>query len=538
MTPTNLRPDLAQHLAQRLQAFGDGFRHNLAVIGPPGSGKTFQLQHLLQHRPPQMLVIYCPLYKESGRSLVERLLMAILQAGLAHAPTEHAPSGGDTSPSLQTWLRRAQPVLPKTTAAMQPIEALLSRRLYGDAFSRTLDTIPMLIEESQRPCVLILDEFLGLEESGLTHAFHELGKRVMTWPTTLFILCSSSPHRARMILRERLQLLFGQFELLTTEALEPHTAIAWVHHELRTLKGGKAMSPFLVRWLGASPWYVSVLLKRLKEAAALRGTKELSEALFFQAAWDVLGSPDGPLHQWCSSRMNALVQLRQGARALEALSHIAAGARTTTEIGRRIGRSELPGSLQLLVEHDLVQRRGACWLIPDPVLRCWLTAVFPGQRSAGMTDVTATRGRFERYLSGTWIQWLHTNQLSFPEQVKRLFTQFKDDTLSLDSKIGRLPPFRSITAQRPNPQTPEVYLVAEGDGKRWCCTVQEGLVNEAAVANFDTFCRTQTPKPSRKVVISRAGIDDNARLLAKAHNMWVWSPDDLNVLLELYGRAP
>ena len=57
MNPTNLRPELAHHLRQRLNAFGEGFRHNLALLGPPGSGKTFQLQELIRARPTNALVI-------------------------------------------------------------------------------------------------------------------------------------------------------------------------------------------------------------------------------------------------------------------------------------------------------------------------------------------------------------------------------------------------------------------------------------------------------------------------------------------------
>ena len=85
MTTSNLRPELARHLEQRLKAFGEGFRHNLALIGPPGSGKTFQLQHLLLHAPANLLLVYCPLYRESCRSFLHRFLSAILQAALSSA---------------------------------------------------------------------------------------------------------------------------------------------------------------------------------------------------------------------------------------------------------------------------------------------------------------------------------------------------------------------------------------------------------------------------------------------------------------------
>ena len=209
-----------------------------------------------------------------------------------------------------------------------------------------------------------------------------------------------------------------------------------------------------------------------------------------------------------------------------------------TEIGTRVGRAGLPGTLQLLLEQDLIQRTGMCWIIPDPVLRCWLAAVLPAQRSVGPLGERAVRERFEQYLSAVWNQWVQTTQLSFSEQVTRVLTNFRDDTVSLDSKIGRLQRFSTVAVQRPvEAQGASVYLIAEGEGRRWCAAVREGLVDEPMIARFDAFCRTQTPRPSRKIVISRRGVDDNARLLAKAKNMWVWAADDLDVLLDLYGSS-
>ena len=546
MTQTDLRPDITRHLRQRLEAFRDGFRQNLALIGPPGSGKTFQLHQLLANPPAHLVLLYCPLYRESCRSFLHRFASIILHAGVARAsqasassPTEplerQGSSGHAGTLPLEALLDRVAAHLPNTAMALRPIEGLLARRLYSEALNRTLDAIPILSEERGQSSVLILDEFLFLEELGLGHAFHELGKRVMTWPATLFILSSSSPFRARAILRERLQLLFGQFELITLETLEPRGTAAWVQQELRGLRGAKTLSAFLVQWLGAYPWYLAVFLKRLRELATLRKTSELTEALFFQTAWDVLGSSEGILHQWSLSRTDALTHDRQGARALEAVLHIATGGRTTTEIGKRMGRADLSGALQLLVEHDLVERKGTCWFIPDPLLRCWLAAVLMAQRSGAGLSAAATRSRFEQYLAAAWAQWLQASQLSFPERVARLFSCFSDDTVSLDSKTGRLPRFQTVTTQRPSPQGGAVYLLAEGEGKRWCASVQEGLVDENAIARFDAFCRAQTLKPSRKVVITQAGVDANGRLLAKANNMWVWTADDLEVLRELYG---
>jgi hypothetical protein len=541
MTITNLRPDLTHHLSQRLTAFGEGFRHNLALIGPPGSGKTFQLHQLLAHHPPGLTVVYCPLYRESCRSFLHRFLCAILQAGLpADGTTGGLPPPSQAGAELQAGhpldavLSRAEPVLPKTASAVRQVESLLARRLYGEAFARALDTIPVLAEERRQPCLLILDEFLFLEELGLGHAFHELGKRVMTWPSILFILASSSEHRARTILRERLQLLFGQFELVRLDALDPKQAAAWVQQELRTIRGAKAMVPFLIQWLDGYPWYLTVFLKRLQERAALGKAPDLGEPLFLRTAWDLLGSAEGTLHHWCASRLDALAHGRFGARAVDALIQIAEGARTTTELGKRVGRGGLSEALQLLLEQDTAQRNGTCWIVPDPILRCWLSTILSPQRADARPDEADARQRFERHLRALWTHWMQTHQLSFPEQVVELFGRFCDDTVSLDSKTGRLPKFDTIQTVRPDALGSDVYLVADGQGKRWCAAVRSAPPDERAIASFDAFCRAQTPKPSRKVVVMQAGMHQHIRLLAKAANMWVWEPAELHLLMDLY----
>jgi hypothetical protein len=529
MTATNLRPELAQRLRQRLDAFAEGFRHNLALLGPLGSGKTFQLQQLITPKSPALLIVYCPLFRESARSFLRRFLCAIVQAA---EPLEDAAAAGQVlrvlggasdAPaefSLELLLQRAEPRLPKTAAAIRNIEPLLGRRLYGEAFSRALDTIPVLVQECGRPCVLMLDEFLFLEELGLVHAFHELGKRVMTWPKTLFIFSSSSVHRARTILRERLQLLFGQFELLTLDAVDAGQAAAWIRQELRGIRGAKTVSPFLTQWLGGYPWYLTVFLRRLRELATLGRRADVTEPLFLQTAWDLLGSAGGTLHQWCSSRVDDLSHGRVGARALEALIHIACGSRTMTDLSKRIGRGGLSETLQLLVERDLAQRNGTCWMVPDPILRCWVSTVLLAQRSDAHPSGADVCHRVEENLRGRWADWMRTTQLSFPDQVTALFGKFCDDTVSLDSKTGRLPKFQTIAAHAPDPETEAVYLVAEGQGKRWCASVQATPIGEGAIADFDAFCRAQNPKPSRKVVVGKLGLEENARLLAKAANMW------------------
>ena len=62
-------------------------------------------------------------------------------------------------------------------------------------------------------------------------------------------------------------------------------------------------------------------------------------------------------------------------------------------------------------------------------------------------------------------------------------------------------------------------------------------MDDNAIVRFEAFCRAQAPRPARKVVITPAGLDQHARVLAKSVNMWVWESGDLRLLMDLYGRA-
>jgi hypothetical protein len=176
-------------------------------------------------------------------------------------------------------------------------------------------------------------------------------------------------------------------------------------------------------------------------------------------------------------------------------------------------------------------------MVSDPVLRCWLSTVLAAQRLNAQMPAAGQRERFEQHLRSLWTRWMHAHQLSFPEQVIELFGKFSDETVALDSKTGRLPKFDRIDTHRADAAPAPVYLVADAAGKRWCAAVQTGRVDENAVSRFEEFCRGQTPKPSRKVVVLQSGMQEAARVMAKAANMWVWEPADFNLLLGLYEQG-
>ena len=77
--------------------------------------------------------------------------------------------------------------------------------------------------------------------------------------------------------------------------------MAWLQQELSSAKRYTALMRFLLHWIGTSPWHAHVFLDRMKELHALDKTRHADPLILLcQAAWDVLGRPEGALHQWCA----------------------------------------------------------------------------------------------------------------------------------------------------------------------------------------------------------------------------------------------
>ncbi|MBI2885400.1 MAG: ATP-binding protein [Candidatus Omnitrophica bacterium] len=538
MDYADLRPALSAHLTQRLRASQEGFRHNLAVLGPAGSGKSTLVQHAMQTSATGSLRIFCSLQRESLREFLRRFAAALLRGALDAPP--------DTA--LPELLAAAAPMAPRTVAAIQLLEQTAGGQAQADTFLGILDLVPLIHKELRRPCLLVFDEFLHLEDLGLSHAFHEVGKRVMTWPFATFLVTSSATARARTILHERLHLLFGQFEIMTLGPIEPQAAIAWMEQILPGAGRQPELTSFLLRWNGQAPGYLVGLLTRLHELAILnQETRQATIAhlsadhlntLVEQAVWDVLGSPEGAWHQRFAAQVERLAHQPHGLLAREALLAIAQGARTNQAVAQRCGtRRKLPQVLQGLVEAELVQQHGACWMISDQPFACWLTGVLGPTLANGWPDRDRAQQHFVEAFRAMWTGWHEVAHTPLVERVGELFGKFRNETVLLDQKIGRLPAFGAFSTHRPHKQG-GAYLIATGEERRWCCLIHEGQLDETAIANFERFCRTQAPRPLRKVVIAKGGLDLNAKLLAKEANMWVWEPDEMNLLFRLYGQPP
>src|SRR3989338_6972875 len=81
-------------LKKRVTDLREGFRQNVALIGPPGSGKSsILLTALAQAGPPssEFLIVYCATQREPWETWAKRFMAAILQGLHGFRPDVVAP---------------------------------------------------------------------------------------------------------------------------------------------------------------------------------------------------------------------------------------------------------------------------------------------------------------------------------------------------------------------------------------------------------------------------------------------------------------
>ena len=78
-------------------------------------------------------------------------------------------------------------------------------------------------------------------------------------------------------------------------------------------------------------------------------------------------------------------------------------------------------------------------------------------------------------------------------------------------------------------------IMASFRGNSWVAQVYEKAVNENDIINYIKNIKLSGCKISNKVVVALAGIDENAKLIAKELKISIWDNSVTNRLLNSYG---
>lgn len=518
------RAELLDRLLRRAVGLTAGYRQNLALLGPPGIGKSTILQRaadLLKRHPPLLPVV---LHVRDGSTMAE--FVEQFGSTLLHRYwMDQRPADAGTL-SFEALARLCQPYLPKTTALLAQAQAR-ARRGRTAALTALFEAPGQLRRESGRLCVILLDEFHRLSAWGAGTSYAALSRQVVVQQDTMYILASSAVPEARRILQERLAVLFGHFEVIPVEPFDLATSVRFLTEHAGLTELGLPTAIALADLAEGDPSVLDHMAKVLPAGRPATADDVVS------ALTALLFRPAGALALGCHALLGRLPTARRPA-VLPVLLAVAQGHHRIGAVSAATGRTtaDVTRAIRMLAEHGLVVRRGVFCCVGRRLFRLWLEAVYRLQQGPVHVELPVA----EQAFAETVRRWLQQATARAPQQVlettAEMVRRFQNDLVELHGRRVRLPKLDVHTLLMPG--APRA-VVGQREAIRWLCVPYPTLVREAdAVALLQALRHAAKPW-TRRLVIALEGLEVNAKLLLQAHHCWVWELEDLNQLLDLYG---
>jgi hypothetical protein len=526
------RQSIIELLNRRVVDLKEGYRQNVALIGPEFVGKTSIVEEFLSRLDDEKIIpVYLSLDEPDFNSFVDKFIGRLLFNFLKNNKAEE---------NIEILLEQAQRLIPATCLHIKKIRQGLERDKRLDTYRDLLGLPEVFEQESGRFCLIILDEFQNLEEFNLPNAFLELGKKIMVQKHSIYLVTSSSRLKAQKILAEKLSLLFGNFEVVEVGPFSIKASLEFIEDALKGHYLEKSCKNFLVDFTGGHPFYLNVICKKLITTAREEGQNNIFQNVLIDGLGQILFDKWGLLNQHFSKTVNSLSPKKGKNLAAAILLVVAEGHNKLPEIldGLSANKSSVPAKLNQMVESRILTKNGNLFCITDKLFVFWLRLVYRRRLKSLQDSEPELSAAFKNDLKQRINSFIQISGNDLEARIMDLMQSFDNELFQLNGHKHRLPSFSAIRPLNFNGYTSQNLkgLVAETSDDLWAVTFKEGMILDSDVAAFLSSTKDLDRRVTRRVVISINEIDTNARLRALQEKMWIWNISDLNFILNLYGK--
>jgi len=274
--PTFVREGIRLCIEKRIDAFDKGYRQNVGLVGPLGTGKSFLLESFVEAFSGQGRFIPMYVHAESldFDNLVERWIGAMLTGVFLSREI-------DPPENFQSLLKAADPIIPKTMERVRHLKRIMRREKNAATLRELFSLTGVLTEETGKKVILMIDEFHALESIPASDPFAILGREVMIEKNTLYLLASSHKLRVREIFNHQLSLLFGNFELLQMEPFDFSETVAYLRARLPAILFSPDQLRFLIQMTDGIPKYLDLMAIEIESRCSQEENGVVQDQYFF-----------------------------------------------------------------------------------------------------------------------------------------------------------------------------------------------------------------------------------------------------------------
>ncbi|RKY31883.1 MAG: hypothetical protein DRP74_03890 [Candidatus Omnitrophota bacterium] len=510
-------------LKKRVIDLKDGYRQNIAIIGDEQIGKTSLIfKFLTDFYDPRIIPVYLESRPEPLDSFTRRFIGILLYNFLSN-------SGIKLQEDLNFLILKSEKYIPLTIRKIQEILTLLkSKKKKHNIFSDLLSLCETINEETQKFCVVILDEFHNLESLGIKNLYPDWSKSLITQKKTLYVIISSLKYKAKNILSKNLSLLFGNFEVITVEPFNIKVSEKYLQERLCGLNIKAGIKDFVVHFTGGNPFYLELLTKEILKAPNLRMAELLEELLF---------SPSGILNQKFTTYLKRFQNIANSQDFISIIYLIADGHNRIKDLTHLLHsqRKEIMAKANLLLELDTISRNGDFFKINDRVFSFWLKFVYQEKIHSLTFDAKNQKIGFKNKLEAMINEFLENRSKSLSERLSELMHLFENEVVHIGKKRLRLTQFREIKSLEFHNKRFKDGLIGRSSDTLWIIGLKQDVLTEEDVSLFVKECKKYRKQP-KKIIVTINEPDSNTRLKAIEEKVWTWNLEKINQMLDLFAK--
>ncbi len=528
------REDILGLLKKRVLDFKDGYRQNIALLGERYIGKTSVLHKFLDSLEQRSIIsVFVDLENLDIGQFCEKVASSLLYQFLKSR-------GQSPHEDLKLLLESAQDVTPDTVKSVRRIQAHLSHGRQADAYRDVIALPQVFSSETGLFCVLVLDEFHALDDWGIPDVYRDLGKTIMTQKQCLYIVSSSLPSVAEIILSEKLSLLFGNFEIRRVDPFSIRTCQEFIKAHLQGIQLGDSLRDFLIDFTGRRPLYLKLVCHELRTYCSLHGQTEVFVPVLTEAIKGVLFNHWGVLSRHFDLFMDALC-LKGNVMNARILLVLANGKQKAKDIAHLMNMklSQISPRISRLIEVGYVVKNGKLFYIDDRLFRYWLKFVFYKRQQMIECSLERQMKEFETEFGQIVESFQVANKKDVQARIIELFNCFDDEAVQMNGRRYKLPVFDRMSSLKKLDGSPDsfAFIDAHTSSGNWCVFLTRRSVQEQEIANIAAHLKKRNRKLERCVLIALEDLDENVRVRALQERMWIWNESELNTLLNLYGQS-
>ena len=525
------REEILGTLHKRVTSLKGGYRQNMALSGPMLAGKSSILRHFLNNiDDPSIIPLYIEMDDADFPLFSMRFMSTILYRYLK---SEDQKAEGDFD-ALKKMCRQK---MPETVSCIDKICKALKQRKENVAYEKLLELTSVFKKETGKSCIVILDEFHNLSNFHLKKPFQVFGKFIMVQKNTMYIVSSSQKTLLKEILSKKLSLLFGNFEMIEVNGFDSRTARSFISDKISGRESFDVIRSYLIQLSQGNPFYLEVLSNKFVEVMDADNKLDSKEALL-EAFSALLYESDGVLNQYFTNNINFFLERKSRKKFIPVLISLSRGNSMIKDIQKDIGRvdKDLSSKLQKLQEMDLVFSSGVFYKIADKLFEYWIRCVYSVKTRSMIDDMDIKYLEFKHSMDQDFSDFCEANSRSLMDVITDLFKSFRNEKVLISMNYKKLPFFDNVKKCTVSDNIFEVQ--GKIKDKIWMCRVkQHDMVYEQDICDlWETDAGSQGSRIARRIFIAVNGIEQNAFLLAKERNIWVWNVKQLNRILRLYGK--